>query len=154
MRILVLLLATGLGSGLVPRAPGTVGSIVGLAIHGMLVRLPVVGYWASIAAVILVGSWAAGRAEVIFQREDDGRITVDEVAGMLVSLAWLPARLDVALAGFLMFRIFDIAKPFPVRRFERIGGGVGVMADDLMAGAYANLVGQVLWRFAFPGGLS
>src|SRR5262245_22240103 len=113
MRIFVLALATGGGSGYAPVASGTVGSAVGLALWAALVRLSPAGYALACAAVALVGIWAAGRAEQILGGHDDGRITIDEIAGMLVSLAWLPARPEVAALGFVLFRIFDIWKPFP-----------------------------------------
>jgi phosphatidylglycerophosphatase A len=146
MRIFVLALATGGGSGYAPVASGTVGSAVGLGLWLALVRLSPVGYALACVGVVLVGIWAAGRAENLLGRHDDGRITIDEIAGMLVSLAWLPARPEVAGLGFVLFRIFDIWKPFPARRAERLPGGFGVMADDLVAGAYANLGGQLVWR--------
>jgi phosphatidylglycerophosphatase A len=107
----------------------------------------------AVAATALAGVWAADRAERIFAHKDDRRITVDEVAGMLVSLVALPVRIDVALSAFFLFRLFDIVKPPPVRALEGLGGGLGVVADDLAAGIYANLVGQILWRVVFPEGL-
>jgi phosphatidylglycerophosphatase A len=97
--------------------------------------------------------WAAARAEGLFGKRDDGRITIDEVAGMLLSLAFLPYRLEVVVAAFLLFRVFDITKPPPARAAESLPGGLGVMADDLVAGLYANVVGQLLWRVVLPGGL-
>jgi phosphatidylglycerophosphatase A len=146
MRILVLALATGGGSGYAPVASGTAGSAVGLALWLALSRLSPAGYALACAGVVIVGIWAAGRAEGLLGRHDDGRITIDEIAGMLLSLAWLPARPEVAGLGFVLFRIFDIWKPFPARRAEQLPGGLGVMADDLVAGAYANLGGQLVWR--------
>ena len=146
MRIFVLALATGGGSGYAPVASGTVGSAVGLGLWLALIRLPPAGYALACVGVALVGIWAAGRAESLLGRHDDGRITIDEIAGMLLSLAWLPARPEVAGVGFVLFRIFDIWKPFPARRAEQLPGGLGVMADDLVAGAYANLGGQLIWR--------
>ena len=151
MRIFILALATGGGSGFSPVASGTVGSIVGLGLWALLGRVGGLSYAAACLAVIGLGIWAAGRAEEIFGRHDDGRITIDEVAGMLVSLAALPWRPEVAGVGFLLFRLFDIWKPFPARAAERLPGGVGVMADDLVAGLYANLGGQVLWRLWLTG---
>ena len=151
MRILVLALATGGGSGYAPVASGTAGSAVGLALWLALCRLSPTGYALGCAGVVVVGIWAAGRAETLLGRHDDGRITIDEVAGMLLSLAWLPARPEVAGLGFVLFRIFDIWKPFPARRAERLPGGLGVMADDLVAGAYANLGGQLVWRVLAAG---
>ena len=146
MRIFVLALATGGGSGYSPVASGTVGSAVGVVLWLALSRLSPAGYALACAAVIALGMWAAGRAEQLLGGHDDGRITIDEVAGMLVSLAWLPARPEVVGVGFLLFRLFDIWKPFPARQAERLPGGLGVMADDLVASAYANLGGQLVWR--------
>ena len=146
MRILVLAIATGAGSGYAPMASGTVGSLVGLAIWWAIAGLSPLGYVGATAAISVLGIWAAGRASEIFQRHDDGRITIDEVAGMLLSLAWLPARWEVAALGFFLFRAFDIWKPYPAGPAERLPAGVGVMADDLVAGVYANLGGQVVWR--------
>ncbi len=155
MRKFVLFVATGAGSGYVPVAPGTAGSLVGLGIWVALAwpGMPLLAV--PLAAILAtgIGIWAAGRAGALFGNEDDGRITIDEVAGMLLSLAFLPLRPDVAITGFLLFRLFDIWKPFPADRAERLPGGVGVMADDLVAGLYANGVGQLLWRVALPGGL-
>lgn len=151
MRIFVLAIATGAGSGYAPMASGTVGSVVGLVLWLALAGLSPLGYAAASASVALLGVWAAGRASEIFRRHDDGRITIDEVAGMLVSLAWLPARLEVAALAFVLFRLFDIWKPFPAGAAERLPGGLGVMADDLVAGVYANLGGQLIWRLLAPG---
>ncbi len=155
MRNLVLFVASGAGSGYAPVAPGTAGSALGLLLYAGLRELPAAGYLGLVALVTLLGTWAAGRAEVIYGRKDDGRITIDEVAGMLLSLALLPTAahpLAVPVTAFLLFRIFDIAKPPPCRWLESLPGGVGVMADDLVAGLYANLAGQLLWRVLLPGG--
>ena len=154
MRIFILAIATGAGSGYSPMASGTVGSIVGLALWLALVGLPPLGYAAAVVAVALLGIWAAGRASEIFRRHDDGRITIDEVAGMLVALLWLPARPEVAALAFVLFRVFDIWKPFPANAAERLPGGLGVMADDLVAGVYANLGGQLVWRLIASGASS
>jgi phosphatidylglycerophosphatase A len=152
MRIFVLAIATGAGSGYAPMASGTVGSVVGLAIWLALLGLPPLAYAAAVVAISVLGIWAAGRASEIFRRHDDGRITIDEVAGMLVSLAWLPARPEVAALAFVLFRAFDIWKPWPASAAERLPGGLGVMADDLVAGVYANLGGQIVWRLILGAG--
>ncbi len=155
MRNLILFLATGAGSGYAPFAPGTAGAVVGL----LLWAAAAVGLGASGAALLAglvaisaLGVWSAGRAEALLGH-DDPRITIDEVAGIWLALLWLPARLDVALVGFVLFRIFDIWKPPPLRAAEALPGGLGVMADDLLAGLYANAGGQLLWRVVLPGGL-
>ena len=153
MRKLVLFVATGAGAGLSPVAPGTAGSLLGLGLFAALAGLSWGLYALATTLVVTVAIWAAGRAELFLGAKDDRRIVIDEVAGMLASLAFLPARLDVALFGFGLFRAFDIAKPPPARRLERASGGYGIVLDDLVAGAYANAAGQLLWRTALPGGL-
>jgi phosphatidylglycerophosphatase A len=152
MRKLILFIATGAGSGYAPVAPGTFGSAVGLVLYGLLVWVSPLAFLVGTVAIIAVGVWAADHAERIFGRKDDGRIVIDEIAGMQVSLAFLPAGLGVALVGFFLFRLFDIVKPPPARGLESVQGGAGVMLDDLLAGVYANLVGQVFWRVIWPGG--
>jgi phosphatidylglycerophosphatase A len=154
MRKFVLFAATGAGSGYSPVAPGTVGSAVGLALWAVVRELPAPAYLALVAGVTAAGVWAAHHAEGIFGTKDDGRITIDEVAGMLVSLALLPREPSAALvgaAGFVLFRIFDVAKPPPALRAEALPGGLGVMGDDLVAALYANACGQLLWRAVWPG---
>ena len=126
--------------GFFPFAPGTVGSAAGLVVY-LLVR------WTQstlveaglIAGVFAVGIWAATAAEHYFGGIDPGPVVIDEVLGMLVTLAFMPVGLATALAGFVLFRIFDVIKPYPAGRFEQLHGGLGVMADDAMAAVYANL---------------
>jgi phosphatidylglycerophosphatase A len=151
MRNLVLFIATGAGSGYAPVASGTFGSAVGLALYALIAGLSPVPFLVATAVVTGIGVWAAHHAERIFEKQDDGRIVIDEIAGMLVSLALLPVGFTVAIVGFLLFRLFDIVKPPPCRWLESLHGGLGVMADDVFAGVYANLVGQVLWRLVWPG---
>lgn len=135
--------------GYSPVAPGTAGSAAGLL---LIVPLRLLGYPVLDVVVavglFLVGIWSATLIERHLGVEDPGVVVVDEVLGMLVSLLWLPMSWQVILAAFLVFRVFDIIKPWPAGRFERLGGGLGIMADDAMAGVYANLVVQALvwWR--------
>ncbi len=149
MRIFILAIATAGGSGYAPIASGTFGSAVGLLLWWAIAGMGTAANAIGLVLVVLIGIWAADRAQAIFRRHDDGRITIDEVAGMLLSLLFLPARAEVAGAAFLLFRLFDIWKPAPARAAERLPGGLGVMADDLVAGLYANLAGQLLWRVIF-----
>ncbi len=157
MTRLAVFLATAAYSGYFPIAPGTVGSAVGLAVYAGLRQLaPGTGLAFSllevlvIAAVFFVGIWAATVSERHFGGTDPGPIVLDEVLGMLVTLAFIPVGLAAAIAGFFLFRIFDIVKPFPARRFEALHGGLGVMADDAMAAVYANLSLRLL-MFVLPG---
>lgn len=134
------LLATVAYLGYFPVAPGTVGSAAGLLLY-------LIVWWAQspavevglILVVFVLGVWAGTTAERYFGGIDPGPVIIDEVLGMLVTLAFVPVGLTGALAGFLLFRIFDIAKPFPAGRLERLHGGLGVMADDAMAAVYANI---------------
>ena len=131
--------------GYVPLAPGTAGSLVGLACYGAVRLLG--GDWTQLAlaaAVTGCGVWAATAAERRFGRSDPGFIVIDEVAGMLLTLLWLPLTWQGAAAGFLLFRLFDVVKPFPARRLERLRGGWGVMADDIAAAAYAHIALRIL----------
>jgi phosphatidylglycerophosphatase A len=146
----LLAVATGLGSGYAPVASGTAGSLVGLALAWPLqTLLPLWGYVAAAAAVSALGVVASGRAETLFGAKDPGRIVIDEIAGMLVTLIGVPPDWPLLAAGFLLFRTFDILKPFPCRWAERrLPGGFGVMGDDLLAGAYACLVLHVAMHLA------
>jgi phosphatidylglycerophosphatase A len=142
---LAVFLSTFVYVGYAPFAPGTAGSAAGLVVYAL------VGSTASpiIEAMVIVllfaaGVWAGTIAERYFGGIDPGPIVIDEVVGMLVTLAFIPVGWSGALAGFVLFRAFDVIKPFPAARFERLHGGLGVMADDAMAAIYANLSLRVL----------
>jgi phosphatidylglycerophosphatase A len=126
--------------GYFPIAPGTVGSAAGLLFYALVwwTGSPLVEA-ALIVAVFAAGTWAGTTAERFFGGIDPGPVVIDEVLGMLVTLAFIPAGWVAVIAGFFLFRIFDIIKPFPARSLERLHGGLGVMADDAMAAVYANL---------------
>ena len=140
MTRLAVFLATVGYCGYFPIAPGTVGSAAGLLVYGLVwwTQSPVLEV-GLIAGLFAVGVWAGTVAERYFGGIDPGPIVLDEVVGMLITLAFIPVGLSGALAGFVLFRIFDVIKPFPAGRFERLHGGLGVMADDAMAAVYANL---------------
>jgi phosphatidylglycerophosphatase A len=137
LRAAALLVASACGVGYVPLAPGTFGSAAALALWMVLPdALP--AQIAVTVAVFALGVWSATVAEQHFGRTDPGQVVIDEVLGMFVTLFMNPVGWRGALAGFLLFRVFDIVKPYPADRFERLPGGLGVMADDAMAGVYAN----------------
>jgi phosphatidylglycerophosphatase A len=102
-----------------------------------LIPFALVGFWIALAAVVVVGIWASHRVEDALERTDPGVIVIDEVAGMMVSVALLPRTPAVLFCAFLLFRLFDIWKPFPAREAQALRGGFGVVVDDLIAGAYA-----------------
>jgi phosphatidylglycerophosphatase A len=134
-----LAIATVGGVGYAPVAPGTCGSVIGLIVWWLLPASAIVQALA-IAALFGVGSWSASIAERHFGRTDPGQVIIDEVMGMLITLFLNPAGWLGAIGAFLLFRLFDVVKPYPANRLERLPGGVGVMADDGMAAIYANLV--------------
>jgi len=145
------LVATGLGSGYSPLAPGTAGSLVGLLLFLPIARLAWPAQLLALLAVTLVGTLAAGRVARRLGIEDPGLVVVDEVAGQWLTLAAVPLTPFTALVGFLLFRLMDIVKPWPARDLERLPGGWGIMADDIAAGIYAQLalrVALALWPLA------
>jgi phosphatidylglycerophosphatase A len=144
---LAVVIATVAFCGYAPVAPGTFGSAAGLVVYLIVwwTRSPAIEV-ALIAATFVLGVWSATLAERHFGGTDPGPVVIDEVLGMLVTLAFIPVGLSGALAGFVLFRILDVIKPFPADRFERLHGGLGIMADDAMAGIYANLcLRLVMW---------
>jgi phosphatidylglycerophosphatase A len=151
---LAVFLATAGYTGYFPIAPGTVGSAVGLVVYAAV-------WWTQSslveASLILVlfaaGVWAGTIAERYFGGIDPGPIVLDEVVGMLITLAFIPVGWAAALAGFVLFRVFDVIKPFPAARLEKLHGGLGVMADDAMAAVYANISLRLLIA-VFPSWLA
>jgi len=144
-------IATCGGIGYFPVAPGTAGSAVGIVLVAALGRAPLAPGWswalltAAAVSIFLVGAWAAGRAEKFFGRTDPGHVVIDEVAGQVITFLALPeASWKWLLAGFVLFRFFDVVKPFPARRAERLPGGWGIMTDDVLAGLYSLAALMVL----------
>lgn len=148
MNKLALLLATWFGCGYAPKGPGTAGSLGGIAAALLLARVAGLAPWhfAVVAAVATpVGIWAAGRTARIKVSKDPQIVVIDEVLGQWIALAAAaPGNALHLLAAFVLFRLFDIFKPWPVRRLEALPGGAGIIADDLMAGVYAAAVLGVL----------
>jgi phosphatidylglycerophosphatase A len=143
--ISALAIATALGAGYAPIAPGTFGSAAGLVLWAALPSGMVV-HAAVIVLLFIAGSWSGSIAERHFGRTDPGQVVADEVMGMLITLFLNPVNWTGAVAGFFLFRAADIIKPFPANRLERLHGGVGIMADDGMAAVYANLtLRAIIW---------
>jgi phosphatidylglycerophosphatase A len=145
-----LLIATAGGAGYAPLAPGTVGSAIALLVL-WLVPLSGAGRVLFLVVVVVAGTWAAQHAERLVGAKDPGAIVIDEVAGMTVSVLVFPLTPSVLVAAFVLFRVFDIVKPFPARGSQRLPGGVGVMVDDLVAGGYAlGVLAACRFLFAWP----
>ncbi len=139
MTAVALAFATVCGVGYMPVAPGTFGSAAGLLLWWLLPSSPAVQA-SAIVVLFVVGSWSGSVAERHFGRTDPGQVVIDEVMGMFITLLLNPVGWKGAFAGFLIFRVADVIKPYPANRLESLHGGVGVMADDAMAAIYANLV--------------
>ena len=137
----VIFLATGFFVGTVPFAPGTFGSIIGLPLVFLLSRINLLLSVAYILLFILFAIGIASATEKILNQKDPAKIVIDEIAGIMVAFTGLPFNLKTVIAGFVIFRVFDILKPFPIRSLERrVSGGSGVVLDDVLAGVYANLI--------------
>jgi phosphatidylglycerophosphatase A len=142
MMRLALFVCTFGGVGYSPVAPGTAGSAAGLVVYAAL-RLAGATWLVEaliIGIIVVAGIWSGTLAERHFGTTDPGPGVIDEVAGMLVTLYALPAGWVLAVVGFFLFRALDVFKPFPAQRFERLHGGLGMMADDLMVAIYGNLL--------------
>jgi phosphatidylglycerophosphatase A len=145
-----LAIATALGVGYVPVAPGTFGSAAGLLLWFVLPQSPHL-QGAAIVLMFVVGSFTGNVAERHFHKRDPRHVVLDEVMGMLITLFLIPMlSWKGAVVGFLLFRLADVVKPFPANRLERLPGGLGVMADDAMAAVYANIALRVI-LMVFPG---
>ena len=139
------------GVGYLPLMPGTFGSVVGVVIFLLLVqRMSLVVLVVLIAVITIAGIWAASRTEELSGRKDPGKVVVDEVAGQMIALLPLTIYAVTPLAvmiSFMLFRFFDIVKPYPAGRLEGLKGGFGIMCDDLVAGVYAAAIASVILRF-------
>jgi phosphatidylglycerophosphatase A len=134
----VLLLAFGFGSGLAPRAPGTFGSLLGVLLAWTTLPLPINLRLALAIVLFVFGIWLCGEAGRRLAVHDHPGIVWDEIVAMYLVLLALPATVGYSIAGYLLFRLFDIWKPWPIRDLDhRLGGGLGTMLDDLLAALYA-----------------
>ena len=145
-RVVVIFIAQGAYAGRSPVAPGTAGTLAGVLLYLWMKGLSPGIYLVVCLFLFVLGTWVAGRAEKALGRTDHPSIVIDEIAGYMVSMFMVPPAWGFLVAGFFLFRIFDIVKPYPLRRFEEIRGGLGVMLDDIGAGVYTNIMLQVVSR--------
>jgi phosphatidylglycerophosphatase A len=147
---LVKFLATGFGSGLVPYVPGTAGTLIGVFICLLCLPMPWILRLIFVLVLLAISVYVSGQAEKIYQNKDDQRIVIDEIIGIQITM--LPVAINALnlCVGFVLFRIFDIIKPFPVRNLQGLPGGWGVVADDVAAGIYAAaIMWLVVYLFKF-----
>lgn len=138
MQKIALTIATGLGLGLLPKAPGTFGTMLAVPLFFLMASQPWWLYLISLAALIALSTWSATVAAIYWKEEDCQKIVIDEVAGYAVTMFLAPATWQYALCGFIFFRLFDITKPWPASYFDQNShSGFGVTMDDVAAGVYA-----------------
>lgn len=145
---IALILATWFGIGLVPVASGTFGTLAALPV---VLLLNYLGEWYGAFALVVVtvaAIWASDRTQELLGRTDPSEVVIDEVSGFLVTMLLLPTSWVNVGLGFILFRFFDIVKPWPVRQAERLKGGFGIVVDDLLAGVYAHLCLMGILLFA------
>lgn len=138
-------LATGFYVGNIPLAPGTFGSLLGLPLCLFLSKIPMPA--AILAGLLFIGLavWISGHAAQVIQRKDPGCIVIDEIAGLVVTLIGVPFHMTSVIIGFVLFRLFDILKPYPIRMIDRrLSGGLGIVADDVVAGLFANIMTRII----------
>lgn len=137
----VLFLAFGFGSGLAKKAPGTCGTLAAVPLYCLVAQSGNIAYSVITLAVSLVGIWICGQAAEKLGEHDFNGIVWDEIAGYLISLWLIPFSWKAAILGFVLFRFFDIVKPWPIKWADRkVQGGLGIMLDDILAGVFANLI--------------
>ena len=164
MKYVAMFCATGAGSGFSPVAPGTAGSILAALLLAFCSTFSSWPFILITTLIVIVGIWASSQAEEIVKKEDPSIVVIDEIAGMLIGVLFLPPTLITILLTLVFFRVFDIAKPYPVRQAEEGGvhlagkfpqftwlsknkGGIGIMLDDILAGIYTNIIVRIILHF-------
>ncbi len=138
-------LAFGFGTGLSPVAPGTIGTITAIPIYLLMHDLALIGYWIVTLLLLVVGFWICDYTSKTLNTNDHEGIVWDEIVGYLITMGVAPRHWQWVITGFLLFRIFDVIKPWPAGWIDRVvGGGIGIMMDDVIAGLYALLTLHVL----------
>lgn len=143
------------GAGNSPIASGTAGALVAVAVHALAhILAPPAWRWLvdvlALAVILPLGWYASNFAEDHYGKKDDGRVVIDEVAGYWVTMAFLPFSWLTVLVGFILCRILDILKPWPANGSQKLPKGLGIMADDVIAGVYGNILLQIVFRLIFP----
>ena len=143
------MIAFGFGSGLSPKAPGTVGTLVAIPLYLLLAPLSLTYYALFLVIFTLFSIYIAGRSAELLGIHDHGGIVIDEICGYLLTMLLVPTEWHWIILGFLFFRLFDIWKPWPISTLDRrVSGGLGIVVDDLMAGIYALLSLELIsWLF-------
>lgn len=141
-----LFFATVFYIGYIPLRPGTIGTVGAVMLFYLISGFSLLTYSLFLLGFIIFSVWVSGEAEKSLGKADPAQIVIDEVCGYLVTMLYVAPSLTNIILGFILFRFFDIAKPTPLRKLERLPGGMGVVADDVFAGIYANVVLQIVIR--------
>ncbi len=147
-RFIIRFLASGFFSGHIPFAPGTMGTIVAIPLYLLLVAA-LTGWWyaGAVVALTLAAIWISSLAEKLYGRKDPPQVVIDEIVGFMLTMIAMPPTAMYIIMGFVLFRVFDIIKPQPAGWInDRMRGGSGIVLDDIVAGLYANIVLQFLYR--------
>lgn len=145
---LVKIIASVFFIGYLPLVPGTFGSLAGLVLFYLLEGVSYQAYFLFIFCIIVLGFLTSGPVEKLSNRKDPSCVVIDEVAGMLVAFSFIPYDFKIIILGFIIFRILDTLKPYPAGKLQDMHGAFGIMADDLVAGLYTNIVLQLILKFA------
>ena len=150
MQRLIKILATWFGCGLAPKVPGTFGTLGALPLVWAFSFFDPMHYMLATVTFAVIAIFVAHLYEVMTGQHDSGEVVIDEVAGFLVTMTWTPFAWKYVIVGFALFRFFDVLKPFPISYFDRnIKGGVGIVADDLVAGILSNIILQALLQMGY-----
>ncbi len=144
MNKIILFFSSVAGIGYIKYAPGTFGSLAGIILWALFVPQNYKFHLISVLCIFIISTAFSSMAEDIYGKKDDQRIVIDEVAGVWVALAFLPKTILFLSLGFILFRIFDIKKPFFIKKLQKLKGGFGITVDDIVAGIYANVILQIL----------
>jgi len=147
MKKIILAIGTGLGAGYIPFFPGTVGTLWGVVIYLLFQAITdnLMWYTAITLCILIIGVWTSGKCEVILKDKDHRSIVIDEIGGFLVGMIGISFSPFSLFLGFVFFRLFDITKPFYIYKLQNLPAGWGIVADDLAAGALANIFLRIIF---------
>ncbi len=150
MKAMIKIIASGLYVGYSPVAPGTIGSILGLLVHILLYKHPVIFIFVT-AILFIIGFFVCAKAEEAFNEKDSGKIVIDEIASMCLVCLFVKPGWFMLITGFLIFRFFDVVKPPPIKKVENISGSLGIMLDDVIAAVYTIIVLFIIYLLNAAG---
>src|SRR3990167_2806373 len=148
MQKIILLLATGFGIGKLPLAPGTFGTLLGVLLYMAIASLSSLHYSVTVIGLLFISVWSSSEAEKMLATKDPKEVVIDEILGLVITMAFLPFNFLTIFVGFLLFRFFDVVKIFPCRWLERnCKAGWGIVLDDVVAGIYAHIILRIVILF-------